>query len=137
MTLIGLYVLNPVYIERFSESYPSILYRQAGAALIGLLVALVISALEAPTLRLIGLGGLFCQYRITGSCSGGWLHHGRTVGSGPLAQSAGHRFISAVELAKIGLAMVSAQFLSGSAAMNQPTGRALPDWPCYMESPFF
>ena len=56
MTLIGLYVLNPVYMQRFSESYPSIFYRQAGAALIGLSVALIITAFEAPTLRLIGWG---------------------------------------------------------------------------------
>ncbi|MDD2580210.1 MAG: FtsW/RodA/SpoVE family cell cycle protein [Eubacteriales bacterium] len=110
MTLIGLYVLNPVYIERFSESYPSIFYRQAGAALIGLLVALVISALEAPTLRLIGWVVYFASIGLLALV----LVDGYTMEE----QWGADRWLNLPvigsfqpsELAKIGLAMVSAQF---------------------------
>lgn len=54
ITLIGLSVLNKVMADGFEEVYPAVFYKQAGAALIGLFLALIICALEVPTLRLLG-----------------------------------------------------------------------------------
>ena len=54
ITLIGLTVLNQVMAVRFPDAYPAIFYKQAGAALVGLMMALLLSVFEVPTLRLIG-----------------------------------------------------------------------------------
>jgi rod shape determining protein RodA len=53
ITMIGLYVLNQVLSEGFGDAYPMNFYKQAGAALIGLLIALLLCLVEVPTLRLI------------------------------------------------------------------------------------
>jgi rod shape determining protein RodA len=53
ITMIGLYVLNQVLSDGFGDAYPMNFYKQAGAALIGLLIALLLCLVEVPTLRLI------------------------------------------------------------------------------------
>ena len=53
ISMIGLFVLSKVLADGFGDAYPANLYRQAGAVLIGLLIALLLSVIEVPTLRLI------------------------------------------------------------------------------------
>lgn len=53
ITLIGLFVLSKVLSDGFGDAYPTNLYRQIGAVLVGILIALVLSVVEVPTLRLI------------------------------------------------------------------------------------
>jgi rod shape determining protein RodA len=53
ITLIGLFVLNRVLSTGF-EGYPQVFYKQIGAVLIGLVLALVLGRVELPTLRLVG-----------------------------------------------------------------------------------
>jgi rod shape determining protein RodA len=53
ISAIGLFVLNKVLSVGF-ENYPMIFYKQAGAVMVGLLIALLICVIEVPTLRLIG-----------------------------------------------------------------------------------
>lgn len=53
ITLIGLFVLSRVLSDGFGDAYPMNLYRQIGAVLAGLLVALVLSGIDVPTHRLI------------------------------------------------------------------------------------
>ena len=53
LTMIGLYVLNGVLRDGF-EDYPQNLYKQAGAAVIGIFIALIICLLETHFLKLIG-----------------------------------------------------------------------------------
>lgn len=55
LTMIGLYVLNGVLSSGF-EDYPRNLYRQAGAAVLGTVVALFICLLDTHFLKLIGWG---------------------------------------------------------------------------------
>jgi rod shape determining protein RodA len=55
ISLIGLTVLNKVLSSGF-DTYPMVFYKQTGAVLIGLLIALVLSAIEVPTLKLLGWG---------------------------------------------------------------------------------
>lgn len=55
LTLIGLFVLNKVLSDGY-EDYPQNFYRQAGAAVLGMCVALVICVLETHFLKLIGWG---------------------------------------------------------------------------------
>ena len=54
VTLIGLFVLNQVLSEGFGDLYPMNFYRQFGAVLVGLVLVLCISLLDAPMLRLMG-----------------------------------------------------------------------------------
>ena len=56
MVLIGLYVLNKVAADGVGTtlSYPSGFYRQVGAVLLGLALAIIICLMELPTLRLFG-----------------------------------------------------------------------------------
>lgn len=56
MVLIGLYVLNQVVADGVGTtlSYPSGFYRQVGAVLLGLALAIIICLMELPTLRLFG-----------------------------------------------------------------------------------
>lgn len=56
MVLIGLYVLNQVAADGVGTtlSYPSGFYRQVGAVLLGLALAIIICLMELPTLRLFG-----------------------------------------------------------------------------------
>lgn len=54
ISLVGLFVLNKVLSDGFGDLYPMNFYRQGGAVLIGLLLAMIFCALEVPTLRLIG-----------------------------------------------------------------------------------
>ena len=49
---IGLYVLNKVLSSGF-DNYPMVFYKQGGAVMVGLLIALVICVIEVPTLKLI------------------------------------------------------------------------------------
>jgi len=53
LTVIGLFVLNGVLSSGYTD-YPQNLYRQAGAAVLGTIVALVICLLETHFLKLIG-----------------------------------------------------------------------------------
>ncbi len=53
LTVIGLFVLNGVLSSGYTD-YPQNLYRQAGAAVLGTVVALVICLLETHFLKLIG-----------------------------------------------------------------------------------
>jgi rod shape determining protein RodA len=55
ITLIGLNVLNKVLSDGFAD-YPMNLYKQIGAVLVGLVIALILCLIELPTLRLIGFG---------------------------------------------------------------------------------
>jgi len=54
ISLIGLFVLNNVLADGFGDKYPMNFYKQAGAVLIGLLIALVLCLIEVPTLKLVG-----------------------------------------------------------------------------------
>ncbi len=53
LTMIGLFVLNGVLSSGYSE-YPQNLYKQAGAAVLGVFVALIICLIETHFLKLIG-----------------------------------------------------------------------------------
>ncbi len=53
LTLIGLYVLNIVLSEGFKD-YPSNIYRQAGAAVLGLCIALFICLIDTHFMKAIG-----------------------------------------------------------------------------------
>jgi len=53
ISLIGLYVLNRVLSEGFKD-YPINFYKQAGAVVFGVFLALFICLIEVPTLRLVG-----------------------------------------------------------------------------------
>ncbi len=53
LTVIGLYVLNNVLSEGY-EAYPGNFYRQAGAAVLGIFVAIVICLLDSGLLKFIG-----------------------------------------------------------------------------------
>ena len=55
ITMIGLYVLNKVLSSGFKD-YPINFYKQTGAALVGIVIALFLCLIEVPTLRLIGFG---------------------------------------------------------------------------------
>ncbi|HHU07703.1 MAG TPA: hypothetical protein GXZ59_05095, partial [Clostridiaceae bacterium] len=56
MVIIGLFVLHSVVADGVGTtlSYPQGLYRQVGAILLGLAMAMVICLMEPPTLRLFG-----------------------------------------------------------------------------------
>lgn len=56
LAMIGLYVLSHVLADGFGDAYPMNLYRQAGAVLAGILLALMLSVIEVPTMRLIAWG---------------------------------------------------------------------------------
>lgn len=57
MTLIGLVVMNQVLQAGYGfGTWPSNFIKQVGAVLVGLLLALLICLIEAPTLRLLGWG---------------------------------------------------------------------------------
>src|ERR1035437_1767537 len=53
LTMIGLFVLNGVLSSGYSD-YPQNLYKQAGAAVLGIFVALIICFLDTHFLKLIG-----------------------------------------------------------------------------------
>ena len=53
LTVIGLYVLNNVLSEGY-DAYPGNFYRQAGAAVLGIFVAIVICLLDSGLLKFIG-----------------------------------------------------------------------------------
>ena len=53
ISLIGLFVLNKVLSEGFKD-YPAIYYKQVGAVLFGIVLALFLCLIEVPTLRLVG-----------------------------------------------------------------------------------
>jgi len=53
ITVIGIYVLNQVLKDGF-EAYPNNLYRQIGAAVVGMAVAAVLCALDTQILRAFG-----------------------------------------------------------------------------------
>jgi len=55
LTMIGLYVLNGVLKDGYTD-YPQNLYKQAGAAVVGIFIALLICLLETHFLKLIGWG---------------------------------------------------------------------------------
>lgn len=113
VTMIGLYVLNSVLSEGFGDLYPMNFYKQVGAVLIGLVIAVILSLLEAPTLRLAG-----------------WLIYGASLALLVYVQIDGYSLealwgadswmqiplvgsFQPSELAKVGLAMVSADIFEG------------------------
>lgn len=53
ISLIGLFVLNKVLSDGFGDAYPMNFYKQAGAVLIGLMIAFLLCLVEVPTLKLI------------------------------------------------------------------------------------
>lgn len=53
ISAIGLFVLNKVLSDGF-DNYPMVFYKQAGAVMVGLLIALVLCVIEVPTLKLVG-----------------------------------------------------------------------------------
>lgn len=55
LTMIGLFVLNGVLKDGYTD-YPQNLYKQAGAAVVGIFIALLICLLETHFLKLIGWG---------------------------------------------------------------------------------
>lgn len=61
ISMIGLSVLSKVLADGFGDAYPMNLYRQAGAVMVGILIALILSAVEVPTLRLIA----WCVYGVS------------------------------------------------------------------------
>ena len=111
IVLIGLFVLSRVLSDGFHDAYPLNLYRQIGATLAGVLLMLLLSLVETPTMRLVAwliygvsvvllvvvLVDNFSLYEETGSDS--WLNL-------PLIGS-----FQPSELTKIGLAMTSAYTL--------------------------
>ena len=111
ISMIGLYTLSKVLADGFGEAYPTNLYRQIGAVLVGILIALVLSIVEVPTMRLFawtvyGLSILLLIYVLVDDFSmadewgaDSWLNL-------PLVGS-----FQPSELAKIGLAMSSAYVL--------------------------
>jgi rod shape determining protein RodA len=56
ISLIGLFVLSKVLSDGFGDAYPTNLYRQVGAVLVGILIALMLSVVEVPTMRLLAWG---------------------------------------------------------------------------------
>lgn len=108
ISLIGISTLNRVLSAGFGDKYPMNLYKQSGAVLIGLLIALLLCLVEIPTLRLIGWSiyaiglGLLVLVLVDGSSKAAvwgadsWLEL-------PLIGS-----FQPSELMKIGLAMTSA-----------------------------
>ncbi|HBP38670.1 MAG TPA: hypothetical protein DD640_08020, partial [Clostridiales bacterium] len=54
ISLIGLSVLNRVLSDGFGDKYPMNFYKQSGAVLVGLLIALLLCLVEVPTLKLAG-----------------------------------------------------------------------------------
>jgi len=55
LTMIGIFVLNGVLSTGFKD-YPQNLYKQAGAAVLGIFIALIICLLETHFMKLIGWG---------------------------------------------------------------------------------
>jgi rod shape determining protein RodA len=53
LSLIGLFVLNKVLSDGFGDAYPMNFYKQAGAVLMGLMIAFLLCLVEVPTLKLI------------------------------------------------------------------------------------
>lgn len=114
ISMIGLFVLNRVLSSGF-DAYPMIFYKQAGAVLIGLLIALTLSFVEVPTLNLIawiiyGTSLLMLVWVLVDNFSmidrwgaDSWIEL-------PLIGT-----FQPSELAKIGLAMTSAQIFEGMA----------------------
>lgn len=126
LTLIGLFVLNQVLRDGYGYgSYPGNFYKQCGAAMVGLFLALLIAAIEEPTLRLLSYfiygGSLllliwvkidgYSLYAVTGADS--WM---QLPFIGTFQPS---------ELAKIGIAMVGAQTLEGISEHRQSMTKGL------------
>lgn len=113
MTIIGLYVMNIVLQAGYgSGSYPSNFYRQMGAAVIGVFIALVVSLVDFPNLKLFswlvyGLSLILLVYvkidghslaALTGADS--WINL-------PIIGS-----FQPSELSKVGIAMVAAHYFA-------------------------
>ena len=107
VTLIGLYVLNRVLSTGF-EGYPQVFYKQIGAVLIGLALALGLSRVELPTLRLVGftLYGISIVLLVLVLVDG--FSMADTWGADSWLKLPVIGTFQPSELAKIGLAMVSA-----------------------------
>jgi rod shape determining protein RodA len=108
VTLIGLVVLNKVLATGF-EDYPLNFYKQVGAVLVGLALTLVIGRLEWPTLRLLGftLYGISILLLLWTLVDG--FSMADTWGADSWIQLPFIGTFQPSELAKIGLAMVTAQ----------------------------
>ncbi|MDD2373997.1 MAG: FtsW/RodA/SpoVE family cell cycle protein [Eubacteriales bacterium] len=116
VALIGLYVLNRVLSSGFGDLYPMNIYKQSGAVLVGLIIAIILSLLEAPTLRLVGWSvyGVSLLLLVYVMVDGYSLSDQWGADSWMLLPVVGS--FQPSELAKVGLAMVSAQVFE---AMNK------------------
>ncbi len=112
ITIIGLYVLNKVLSDGFAD-YPMIYYKQIGAVLVGLVIALILCLIELPTLRLIGFGlyGLSLLLLVFVLVDGFSLADRWGADSWMLIPFVGT--FQPSELAKLGLAMISAFIFEG------------------------
>jgi rod shape determining protein RodA len=125
ISMIGLFVLNQVLSDGFGDLYPMNIYKQAGAVLVGLLIALLLCMVEVPTLRLIGwglygAGILLLVYVLVDGYSlaekwgaDSWLNL-------PLIGS-----FQPSELMKIGLAMVSALIFESIENRTMPRWKSV------------
>jgi rod shape determining protein RodA len=107
ITLIGLYVLNKVLSAGFKD-YPVIFYKQTGAVLVGIAIALILCMIEVPTLRLVGffiyaIGLVLLVYVLVDDYSEAARWGADSWMKLPLVGT-----FQPSELIKIGLAMVSA-----------------------------
>ncbi len=119
LSMIGLFTLSKVLSDGFGDAYPTNFYRQIGAVLVGILIALMLSIVEVPTMRLLawsiyGVSVLLLVYVLVDNFSmadewgaDSWLNL-------PLIGS-----FQPSELAKIGLAMSSAYVLDWMKARNK------------------
>lgn len=107
VTLIGLYVLNRVLSTGF-EDYPLIYYKQIGAVLIGMVLALILGRIELPTLRLVGVALYGISIVLLALVLVDGFSMASTWGADSWLKLPFLGTFQPSELAKIGLAMVSA-----------------------------
>lgn len=112
MTLIGLYVLNKVLSEGY-DAYPMNFYKQTGSVLVGLVLVFILCLIEMPTLKLVGWAvyGLSILLLIYVFVDGYSLKD--TWGADSWIELPLIGSFQPSELAKVGLAMVSAQIFEG------------------------
>ena len=114
VTLIGLFVLNKVLSTGF-EDYPLNFYKQVGAVLIGLVLAMIIGRLELPTLRLLGFSLYGTSILLLGLVLVDGFSMADTWGADSWLKLPFLGTFQPSELAKIGLAMVSADIFESIA----------------------
>ncbi|MCD8499134.1 MAG: FtsW/RodA/SpoVE family cell cycle protein [Clostridiales bacterium] len=126
ITLIGLYVLNQVLSTGF-EDYPQNLYKQIGAVLIGIVLALVLGRIELPSLRLVGYIIYGSSVLLLALVLVDGFSMESTWGADSWLKLPVLGTFQPSELTKIGLAMVSANLFEaiGQKRIGRWTGAAL------------